>query len=560
MQSSSALHEAYALFVKKDYEKAYQVLQNKANHSSQQLHNATLLMHGFVAPNADALFHELEQIAPKITEPKTSDMARYNQALLCLQFRRMELANKYLMALRQKLEKMDEYLAVRVCFTILEVLFHTAAPSAQEITGLLEFVERTCKKLISSTTTTSPDSQAQQAPTTLHVQDIKLAYHLYKFRWHTLQHDIASAEKELISATGISKNKTVTYQAQLSFLKNIADSADNMFTLLDGATMEHACSYWNNTGCILSKHGKHHCAYLCFTKAYSFAQQSTTIAKQNMLISCLNNMALSLLTDLKRPLDAFHLFAALVQDKPNYARYWIRLAECCVSYAHQNRNLHSSDFKLVKNQQTDQAIYVRLPTKPLFVTELPLVTPATTKNTTLASIVNSHFVDQDKLLFQAGPSLLLAEKCLKNASSLAIHHTVDMLFIYCKLAHVYLLLDDPALCVFYAYKILKSKAQQHPAMTSAMIVQLVMHTSEALCKMDKYAEALSLIQSHLSEAPSFTMHTIVTLIMNQQLEKAQLLCKSLPPSNHATLLQIYIYMYSGNRQALWNMFHGSNNT
>lgn len=571
---SSPLHEACTFFANKEYKKAYDTL-SKAPHSSQQLHNTTLLLHGFVEPNYDALFKELEQIAPKITEPKTSDLLQFNQAILCVQFRRFETATKILQPLRQKLDKMDENLAIRTCFTLLEVLFRTAAPSAQEINFLLDFVEKRSKKT-SSTTTTSPDSlQLQQQQ--LNPQDIKLAYHLYKFRWHALQHDVQAAEKELALASALNKNKVATYQAQLAFLKS-----EQAFALLvqpsDGND-EQMCAYWNNIACLMNKQSKYHAAYLCFTKAYTHAMNSSGMMRHNMLLSCLNNMALSLLTHLKRPLDAYHCFCMLVQDKPNSAKYWIRLAECCIAASKQKENV-ILDYTVIKNQ-VGHAQYVRLPSstpnqlheQAQQAQQQPSSTMMHHHTTTTPSSVNTSIsspslvnpptsiLEQDKLFFQSGPSLTMAEKCLKNALSLAANHTSDMIFIYCKLAYVYLLLEDPSLCVYYAYKILKSKSlQQHHAMNTMIILQLVMYASEALCTMDKYAEAMQLIQAHLQEAnseQSYTIHAIVTCIMNGQVDKAQLMLKSLPPSKHATLLQIYIHMFCGNKQALWNMFHTS---
>eukprot|EP01048_Picozoa_sp_COSAG05_P006617 COSAG05_NODE_438_length_9828_cov_4.712201_7_plen_326_part_00 len=255
------------------------------------------------------IFDEEDEADAEFSFKADSDVAShtsYNQAVVLFQMKQYGKALKLLEGLYSRIEPIEENLAVRICFLLLDVCFTLQLPEqAVPVVGYLEkslaaIKERSGIKTGGDSDTMDDEGPSAEllaltlanecAPSTvspgadpeplyaLSIDAFTLLLHYYKAQLHLLNKAMKSSKREIKSAlataaapggTGATVGSPGLFlKANLEYVReNYRKSVKLLHGCRKGGGPENQVLYLNNMGCAHFRMGKHNAAAFYFLKA-----------------------------------------------------------------------------------------------------------------------------------------------------------------------------------------------------------------------------------------------------------------------------------------------------
>jgi CCR4-NOT transcription complex subunit 10 len=320
-------------------------------------------------------------------DPQLSTML-FNEAALCCSLGKFRSALSRLDALFQNIMLLDDWLAVRTCYLLLDVYIHvhrgldSGSEALQHLKScgakVLEALEQrtTPNEDEGSTLAAGKGTNEETEPSSLKsIPDLKFHLKLYRAKLQLIASNSTNAKKEIKAALDIynkdiKNDKTGTSAvAKLGttpalFLKAnleyVRENFKKSVKLLNAALSNNALaesSYMNNMGCINFQSQRYSISSLYFARALTLIDDSnngngTMINRSEVLY----NIGLQMLMcgkDVKTAFECFHRASVDLHMRP---RVWIRMAECCV--AEHERLLDSEKEKRMENGKCPPSLSV----------------------------------------------------------------------------------------------------------------------------------------------------------------------------------------------------------
>ena len=336
----------------------------------------------------------------------------YNQAVLLFQMKQYGKAYSLLERLFARIEPIEEHLAVRICFLLLDVYFALQLP--EKAIAVVTYLDKALaaererqgvkadpdsesgtnaeppsEELLAQALTLDKSSEepSSEALYTLSLDAFTLLLHYYKAQLHLLNKSMKSSKREIKSALATATQGAGTANSPGLFLKSnleyVRDNYRKSIKLLHGCRKgggpENQVLYLNNMGCAHFRLGKHNAAAFYFLKALrennaiqlaeGAGQRGGQVAlptyAKDRSASVQYNLGLQLLL-VEQPKNAFACFQEASLMFYNRPRLWLRLAECCISahvHALDSAEQATSKSDVVRNVVGDgRARRVVLPT------------------------------------------------------------------------------------------------------------------------------------------------------------------------------------------------------
>ena len=326
---------------------------------------------------------------PYGTDKEDTDVAAhtsYNEAVLQFQMKQYGKALSHLERLFHRIEPIEEHLAVRICFLLLDVYFALQLPDKAAIVTAYLDKALTQEKERAGVKTADPDNPEAQSGTEkdretgdppseelltkvltldtegeepsaepkfeLSLEAFTLLLHYYKAQLHLMNKSMKSSKREIKSALATAAQRdrdTATggnspglfLKANLEYVReNYRKSIKLLHGCRKGGAPENQVLYLNNMGCAHFRMGKHNAASFYFLKAL---RENNAIQAQGQRgrvelpthakdrgPAVQYNLGLQLLLA-EQPEHAFACFQEASLMYYNRPRLWLRLAECCVS-------------------------------------------------------------------------------------------------------------------------------------------------------------------------------------------------------------------------------------
>lgn len=296
-------------------------------------------------------------------------LLQYNRAAALVYARKLVAAAEILQDLSQSIELIDEWLAVRIGILLASVylrLHHT-----EHGLVVLHYLESIFPQIESPNIQTSPTTTPPRSPppqrasqersksTTLSASDMKYFVHEIRAKLEYQHNNLRTAKHELkIAAIHSSNHASFFVKAELELLRrNFTKAVALLVQSASVATPLSPVLYFNDMGCIHAHMGKPHTAALYFSQALqqlkpqnngqtgaasmrnsscfvTFAGKGRGALEADMSTRISYNLGLQLLIAGSAQ-EAFTCFQSCMSQLSAQPRFWIRLAECCVS-----ANLH----------------------------------------------------------------------------------------------------------------------------------------------------------------------------------------------------------------------------
>lgn len=300
----------------------------------------------------------------------------YNEAVIQFQMKQYGKALSLLERLFHRIEPIEEHLAVRICFLLLDVYFALQLPDKAVIVVAYLDKALTAEKERSGVKTDpeNPEGAAPEDPPSeelltkaltldtegdepthepkykLSLDSFTLLLHYYKAQLHLLNKSMKSSKREIKSAlataaqgtgTGGGNSPGLFLKSNLEYVReNYRKSIKLLHGCRKGGGPENQVLYLNNMGCAHFRMGKHNAASFYFLKAL---RENNAIQAQGQRgrvelpthakdrgPSVQYNLGLQLLL-VEQPEHAFACFQEASLMFYNRPRLWLRMAECCVS-------------------------------------------------------------------------------------------------------------------------------------------------------------------------------------------------------------------------------------
>jgi len=297
----------------------------------------------------------------------------YNEAVVLFQTKQFKTALHLLEGLYLRIEPIEEQLAVRVCFLLLDS--YLALGLTEKAAGVLLYLDKALaveqekaaanageggaaapepaagllqRALMMEPTTSSSSAEPLYALTP---EAFGLLLHYYKAKQHLLNKSMKSSKREIKCALAASQTSAAGAASPALYLKSnleyLRANYRKSIKLLHeswqgGADGEgHTALYFNNLGCVHARMGKNRAASFYFLRSLREnnaacvaggpdGKVSLPAYSRNRRSEIQYNLGLQLLL-IGQPRDAFSCFqeaALMYYDSP---RLWLRMAECCVA-------------------------------------------------------------------------------------------------------------------------------------------------------------------------------------------------------------------------------------
>lgn len=308
----------------------------------------------------------LASITAKASQDSLDDLDQcvlyYNQAVVLYHMRHYYKALSVIDKLFQFIEPMDENLARRALFLLVELYLCTYQPD--KAMGMLAFFEKTfssnggkADKEKEKEGEKESKEASQDSP-----EGLRAKMSQYKTQCYLMMRSLKSCKRELktLSTSGASTSCQAYLKANFDYLRGNYQKA---MKTLSGAGLAAvtpsssgesvAVMFYNNQGVLHFNLGKHHLGLFYFRKAL---QENTHVTQElqkadagkslsghplpTLGLSChyelLYNIGIQQL-HCQRPVAAFDCLVEVVQVYRNNPRLWLRIAECCIM-AHKPSN------------------------------------------------------------------------------------------------------------------------------------------------------------------------------------------------------------------------------
>ena len=309
-----------------------------------------------------------DAIDPEIAgDPQLSTML-FNEAVLCCTLGQFRSALVRLDALFQNIMLLDDWLAVRTCYLLLDIYIHVHRGLEADSTSLQHLATCSTKVLEALEQRTNPNDDETRGgsggdgdggdvePSSLKsIPDLKFHLRLYRAKLQLVTSNVKNAKKEIKAAldiynkdikhdkTGTSMVAKIVTGAPALYLKanleyvreNFKKSVKLLNAALSNKSM-HQATYMNNMGCINFQSQRYAVASLYFSRALTSIEDDVTGIPSIHRAEVLYNIGLQMLMcdkDMDTAFQCFHRAALELHMRP---RVWMRLAECCVA-EHEKR-------------------------------------------------------------------------------------------------------------------------------------------------------------------------------------------------------------------------------
>jgi len=291
-----------------------------------------------------------------------ASLIMYNTAVLQYQLKQYASCRTVLEDMFSNVEPIDELLAFKVCFLLLDVYLLQRQPDkAVEVLAYLErsYLELTrtdgAGESVDAATGAADSKQqlvpgrwprepARRPPTEILPEEVRSALNLYKAKLSLMSRSSKSSKREIKTALNACTQNTsgLFLKSNLEYLRLNFRKA---IKLLNNSCQKHerdanlAALYFNNMGCIHHCMRRHNVAAFYFRRAllendrlYGRLNESASL----YIFSCDRrceiefNRALQLLFG-GRPTESFAAFRASLPLLHTQPRVWLRLGEACVA-------------------------------------------------------------------------------------------------------------------------------------------------------------------------------------------------------------------------------------
>jgi len=376
-----------------------------------------------------------------------SSLTAYNTAVLQYQLKQYALCRTLLEDMFSNIEPIDELLAFKVCFLLLDVYLLQRQPD--KAAEVLSYLERSYAALTKSDGNKEngvsdvadaegkgapampgewPKKSARRPPTEITPEEVRAALNLYKAKLSLMSRSTKSSKREIKTAlNACTQNTTGLFlKSNLEYLRQNFRKA---IKLLNNSCQKGerdanvAALYFNNMGCIHHCMRRHSAAAFYFHRAllenHTLYNKAAAGGITLSTFSCDRrceieyNRALQLLFS-GRPAQAFSGFHAALLLFHRQPRVWLRLGEACVA-------------QHIRKQEEEQLAKQRAQLSPLVSTaagtgeKRRLVIPLDTDALTTFSGAEAPPVDEvpiSEVAEPAAPTLAFGVKCLRNALQL----------------------------------------------------------------------------------------------------------------------------------------------
>jgi len=403
-------------------------------------------------------------------------MIMYNQAVMLYQAKQYGRCDAILEELFHHIEPLDEALAVRVCFLMLDTYIALRVPD--RASSVLAFVDKfiasaqnkaasssslssgsngqqigsqpgtknnsadEVAELAAANSTYTPQLISQGPQTPLSLIELRWHLHLYRAKLLLLTKGLKACKREVKSAVSLANThpSALFVKGNLEYLSNNPKKSLkllNSWHRTPSTDVSIPTLYYNNLGCLHFRMRKFHAASFYFTKAlqendaiYASSDKQDRILpaySRDKKAEILYNMGLQLLLT-SQPAMAFACFQEALLLLYLQPRLWIRLAECCIAeHVLKSRLVH-------QQQQKSELIKTVIGSGPSRRIVLPYPSPLSSKlqdeppepKPKSHPSGNGSHSDSESSLFpivstplQTTLSLHYATKCLRNALLLA---------------------------------------------------------------------------------------------------------------------------------------------
>ena len=345
--------------------------------------------------------HSNDNDAPYAEENDTS-LLSYNEAVMYFQLKQHATSTAILEELFSNIEPIEEGLAVKICFLLLEnywVLRRTAKAAPA-----IAFLERIIDQAAGDTTWTPNADKPCACPESINIKNFELRLHMHKAQYHLLNQSFRSSKKEIKQALNVSAHSAEAmllkanfeflrgnYRKSLKLLHSVSKSQAELEAQnkpADGSKQKVSPitpAVHNNAACIHFSLNNYNAALWYLSRAlkatdmlaHQSAQGSGEVKPGSVPIQMFahchksemlyNSGLQQLLTG--RPAEAFVCFQEASVVLFHLPRLWLRLAECCIAnHCMQQReqtNCHSADPLLTASIDSGRAQKVVLPVTPV---------------------------------------------------------------------------------------------------------------------------------------------------------------------------------------------------
>jgi len=343
--------------------------------------------------------HSNDNDAPYAEENDTS-LLSFNEAVMYFQLKQHATSTAILEELFSNIEPIEEGLAVKICFLLLDnywVLRRTskAAPA-------IAFLERIVDQAGGETWTPSADKPCA-CPESIDIKKFELRLHMHKAQYHLLNQSFRSSKKEIKQALNVSTHsaEAMLLKANFEFLRRNYRKSLKLLHSVSKSQAEHEAqnkpadgskhkvspitpAIHNNAACIHFSLNNYNAALWYLSRALKatdmLAHQSAQGSGEakpgtvpiHMFAHChksemLYNSGLQqLLTG--RPAEAFVCFQEASVVLFHLPRLWLRLAECCIAehcLLKQRQSSRSHDPLITASIDSGKAEKLVLPITPV---------------------------------------------------------------------------------------------------------------------------------------------------------------------------------------------------
>eukprot|EP01114_Cavostelium_apophysatum_P024407 TRINITY_DN9544_c0_g1_i1.p1 TRINITY_DN9544_c0_g1~~TRINITY_DN9544_c0_g1_i1.p1 ORF type:complete len:693 (+),score=200.67 TRINITY_DN9544_c0_g1_i1:213-2291(+) len=488
-------------------------------------------------PNSNSTPPSASSSSSSTFEDSDASLLGYNQAVVNLQLKQYATALATLETLFQNIEPLDEYLAVRVCFLLLDV--YLILKQKDKASSVITYLEKSFPALandapvsaerdaenqrrtcgISSSNVPAASSltanATSQSNPIMSAQEFRYHFHLAKAKLHLLSKNLKPSKKEIKLALGTGQNLTSLFlKANLEYLRsNFAKAIQLLLSAHSKVTDEDhaAVLYFNNVGCIHYKMKKYSAANFYFTKSLRLNElllespdsKKLSFFSKNRKMEILYNTGCQLLLTGK-PEQAFQCFQQSTLLLYKQPKVWIRLAECCIALHAKklaDANKENKNHLVRKAAGSGETKRVVLPAagpyRGLKLREEPDSSEEPVDYTNAPAYTAAQQISGQKPA--AAPaqfgsiSLEFGAKCTRNAlfllsRSLATNATEEdqamRLTALADAAYIALAGNNPVVALFYARELVQSAK-----VTEAHRHLGNLYAAEALCMLGKPNEA-----------------------------------------------------------------------
>eukprot|EP01119_Soliformovum_irregulare_P022623 TRINITY_DN7790_c0_g1_i1.p1 TRINITY_DN7790_c0_g1~~TRINITY_DN7790_c0_g1_i1.p1 ORF type:complete len:654 (+),score=159.62 TRINITY_DN7790_c0_g1_i1:33-1964(+) len=381
MDKEGLAAQSYEQFRKKEYDRVAETLRRfKKSDDPKHLHNIALTqyyMSGCTEPYK--FLEELQRIQNSVEEkadnPEASASSNnnassegdpafeapdtfllaYNQAVIYYHLKKYGQSQNILDTLFQNIEPVDEYLAIQICFLLIDV--HLLSRQTSRIPPVIAYLDKTlqamtrekqdAKKEDDKANQKEENGRSSSSPPILPA-DFKYNLHLYKAKYYLTINDANNAKSELKnveSTTSSAPNPGLVLflNAQLDYLRqDFNKSTKTLNSWQKDLGNSESPMYFNNLGCISFRQRKLNMASFHLVRALKENEKHvlsdtksvhhyTTNKKREIMYNMGNQLLFS-----SNPELAFRSFQEAVPLYMKQPTIWLRLAECCI-HTHQKK-------------------------------------------------------------------------------------------------------------------------------------------------------------------------------------------------------------------------------